>query len=106
MTSTTVLELAVCTVTDRQAAQNARNVAMQAISAYPGFVSWRALDALDHGDMIADLVEWADRQSADAAAAKVRTDPAFAPYMAAIQGVSLMQHFQTQAETGRPWPNR
>ena len=46
--------------------------------------------------MIADLVEWADKASADAAAMKVQADPAFAPYMAAISGVTLMQHFDTQ----------
>lgn len=92
----TVLELAVCTVSDKAAAEEARRAAMAAIATYPGFVSWRALASLEQGDMIADLVEWKDRQSADAAAVKVRTDPAFAPYMASIAGVTLMQHFKTQ----------
>jgi ABC-type branched-subunit amino acid transport system substrate-binding protein len=96
MTTTTILELAVCTITDSPAAEKARRAAMQAVKTYTGFVSWRALTALDAGDMIADLVEWADKESADAAAAKVQADPAFAPYMAAISGVSLMQHFKTQ----------
>jgi len=96
MTPGTILELAVCTVTDRPAAEIARRAAMAAVKAYPGFVSWRALTALEQGDMIADLVEWIDKASADAAAARVQADPAFAPYMAAISGVTLMQHFDTQ----------
>jgi hypothetical protein len=69
---------------------------MAAVQHYPGFVSWRALNSMDQRDMIADLVEWADQASADAAATKVQADPAFAPYMAAITGVTLMQHFETR----------
>lgn len=96
MTTNTVLELAVCTVNDKPAAEEARLAAMAAVKTYPGFVSWRALTAIEQGDMIADLVEWADKASADAAAAKVQADAAFAPYMAAISGVTLMQHFDTR----------
>ena len=96
MTTNTILEIAVCTVADRPAAAEARRAAMTVVNTYPGFVSWRALNSLDQRDMIVDLVEWADKESADAAAAKVQADPAFAPYMAAITGVTLMQHFETQ----------
>jgi hypothetical protein len=96
MTRNTVLELAVCTIADKPAAEEARRAAMEAVRHYPGFVSWRALTAIEQGDMIADLVEWTDKDSADAAAVKVQADPAFAPYMAVITGVTLMQHFDTQ----------
>lgn len=96
MTANTVLEIAVCTVSDRPAAEQARRAAMTAVNTYPGFVSWRALSSMNQRDMIVDLVEWADKASADAAAAKVQADPAFAPYMAAITGVTLMQHFETK----------
>jgi hypothetical protein len=96
MTNTSVLELAVCTIADKPAAEEARRAAMAAVKTYPGFVSWRALNSMDERNLIADLVEWADKASADAAATKVQTDPAFAPYMAAISGVTLMQHFTTQ----------
>lgn len=96
MTKNTVLEIAVCTVADKPQAEAARLAAMQAVRHYPGFVSWRALTALEQGDMIADLVEWRDKAAADAAAEKVGRDPAFAPYMAAISAVSLMQHFETR----------
>jgi len=95
MPRNTILELAVCTVSNKPAAEEARRTAMAAVRAYPGFVSWRPLTALDHDDMIADLVEWTDKASAEAAAAKVQADPAVAPYMAAITGVTLMQHFET-----------
>jgi uncharacterized protein YbaA (DUF1428 family) len=96
MTSSTVLEIAICTVADKPVAQDARRAAMAAVKTYPGFRSWRALNSQDQRDLIADLVEWTDKQSAEAAAAKVQSDPAFAPYMAAITGVTLMQHFETQ----------
>ncbi|THV15513.1 hypothetical protein [Rhizobium rhizophilum] len=96
MTENTVLEIALCTVADKPAAEEARRAAMAAVRHYPGFVSWRALNSTDQRDMIADLVEWADKASADAAATKVQADPAFAPYMAAITGVTLMQHFETR----------
>ncbi len=39
MTATTVLELAVCSVADRPAAEDARRAAMAAVKTYPGFVS-------------------------------------------------------------------
>lgn len=96
MTTTTVLELAVCTVADKPAAEEARLAAMAAVKTYPGFVSWRALNSMDQRDLIADLVEWTDKACAEAAATKVQADPAFAPYMAAITGVTLMQHFETK----------
>lgn len=96
MSKNTVLEIALCTVADKPAAEEARRAAMAAVRLYPGFVSWRALSSMDQRDMIADLVEWADQASADAAATKVQADPAFAPYMAAITGVTLMQHFETR----------
>lgn len=92
----TVTEIAICTVTDRKAAETARRAAMDAVRHYPGFVRWQALTALDQDDMIADIVEWQDKAAADAAAAKVRRDPAFAPYMAAIGAVTLMRHFKTR----------
>jgi hypothetical protein len=96
MTTNTILEIAICTVADRPAAEEARRAAMAQVKSYPGFLGWRALDAIDEGNTIADLVEWTDKASADAAAAKVQSDPAFAPYMAAITSVTLMQHFTTQ----------
>ncbi|TPP11774.1 hypothetical protein [Rhizobium glycinendophyticum] len=96
MTQKTVLELAVCTVADKPAAEKARQAAMAAVKTYPGFISWRALTALEQGDLIADLVEWSDKESADAAAMKVQADPAFAPYMAAVTGVTVMEHFATE----------
>ncbi len=95
MNRTTVLEMVICTVADRPGAEKARRAAMTAVKTYPGFVGWRAINALEQSDMIADLVEWEDKASADAAAAKVQADPAFAPYMATITGVTLMQHFET-----------
>jgi hypothetical protein len=96
MSMNNVLELAICTVADKPAAEKARRAAMAAVKTYPGFVSWRALTALEQGDLIADLVEWTDKESADAAAMKVQVDPAFAPYMAAISGVTVMEHFATE----------
>ncbi|NKN35769.1 hypothetical protein HFC70_05305 [Agrobacterium sp. a22-2] len=96
MIRTTILELAICTLKDRAEAAAARHAAMQAVRHYPGFVSWRALDSVEQDDLIADLVEWQDKAAADAAAQRVRADPTFAPYMAAITSVSLMQHFSTR----------
>jgi ABC-type branched-subunit amino acid transport system substrate-binding protein len=96
MTTKHVLELAICTVTDKEAALAARRQAMQAVSRYPGFVSWRAATACETADMLADLVEWETLEAARAAGKRVMTDPEFAPYMAAISSVQLMQHFLTE----------
>lgn len=98
MTTQHVLELAVCTVTDRQAALAARRQAMHAVSRYPGFVSWRAVTACETADMLADLVEWETLGAAQAAGKRVMTDPEFAPYMATISSVQLMQHFVTEQQ--------
>lgn len=96
--TTHILELAVCTVTDKEAALAARGKAMQAVSRYPGFVSWRAVTACETADMLADLVEWETLEAAQAAGKRVMTDPHFAPYMAAIASVQLMQHFLTERQ--------
>lgn len=99
MKTSHVLELAVCTVTDREAALAARRQAMQAVSRYPGFISWRAATACETADMLADLVEWETLEAARDAGKRVMTDPEFAPYMAAIGSVQLMQHFLTDQQT-------
>ena len=96
MNTQSITEIAICTVRDREAAEAARRAAMDAVRHYPGFVRWQALTALDQDDMIADIVEWRDKAAADAAADKVRRDPAFAPYMAAISAVTIMRHFKAQ----------
>ncbi|MCA1404846.1 hypothetical protein I6F26_09395 [Ensifer sp. IC3342] len=98
MTSPNILELAVCAVTDKDAALVARKRAMQAVSSYPGFVSWRALTACETADMIADLVAWETLEAAQAAGKRVLTDPEFTPYLAAIGSVKLMQHFVTEQQ--------
>ncbi|MGO4622666.1 hypothetical protein AB4Z34_08955 [Ensifer sp. 2YAB10] len=93
MTTNSILELAVCIVADKPAAAEARNRAMQAVSRYPGFVSWRAAGSCETQGMVADLVEWETLDAAKSAGERVRVDPEFAPYMAAISTVMLMQHF-------------
>ena len=96
MTEHTVTEIAICTVRDREAVVAARRAAMDAVRHYPGFIGWQALAALEDGDMIADIVEWRDKGAADAAAERVRHDPAFGPYLAAIGAVKFMRHFKRQ----------
>ncbi|WEX76597.1 hypothetical protein PYH37_004911 [Sinorhizobium numidicum] len=98
MTAQHVLELAVCTVTDKEAALVARRRAMLAVSRYRGFISWRAVTACETMDMLADLVEWETLDAAQAAGERVLTDPEFAPYMATISSVKLMQHFLTEQQ--------
>ncbi|MBB4188343.1 hypothetical protein GGE07_005019 [Sinorhizobium terangae] len=98
MTAQHVLELAVCTVRDKKAALVARNRAMQAVSRYPGFVSWRAVTACEMTDLLADLVEWETLDAAEAAGERVLNDPEFTPYMAAVTRVRLMQHFVTERQ--------
>lgn len=93
MTTNSIIELAVCIVADKPAAAAARHRAMQAVSRYPGFVSWRAVDSCETAGMVADLVEWETLEAAKYAGERVRVDPEFAPYMAAITTVMLMQHF-------------
>lgn len=98
MTTQHVLELAVCTVKDMEAAIAARKQAMSAVSCYPGFVSWRAATACETADVLADLVEWETLDVAQAAGRRVMTDPEFAPYLAAISSVQLCNHFRTEQQ--------
>lgn len=96
MNTQSITEIAICTVRDREAAETARRAAMDAVRHYPGFIGWQALAELEDGEMIADIVEWRDKAAADAAAERVRHDPAFGPYLAAIRAVKVMRHFKTQ----------
>ncbi|KQU94496.1 hypothetical protein ASD00_21445 [Ensifer sp. Root31] len=98
MTTKSILELAVCIVVDKPAAAAARHRAMQAVSNYPGFISWRAVGSCEKPDMLADLVEWETLDDARSAGERVRRDPDFAPYMAAISAVMLMQHFAVERQ--------
>ncbi|WP_139109891.1 hypothetical protein [Ensifer sp. LC163] len=98
MTAKSILELAVCIVADRPAAAAARQQAMQAVSHYPGFISWRAVGSCENPGMLADLVEWETLDDAKSAGERVRRDPDFAPYMAAISAVMLMQHFAVEQQ--------
>ncbi|WP_457584077.1 hypothetical protein [Ensifer canadensis] len=98
MTTKSILELAVCIVADKPAAAAARHRAMQAVSNYPGFISWRAVGSCEKPDMLADLVEWETLDDARSAGERVRRDPDFAPYMAAISAVMLMQHFAVEQQ--------
>lgn len=88
-----VLEIAVCTVADPAEAHRARIRMMSAIRTFPGFVSWRQLSAHDKPGLIADLLEWENHAAAKAASERLRGNPDFACYMAAITSVALMQHF-------------
>lgn len=96
MNTQSITEIAICAVRDREAVVAARRAAMDAVRHYPGFIGWQALAALEDGDMIADIVEWRDKSAADAAAERVRHDPASAHYLAAIGAVKVMRHFKTQ----------
>lgn len=98
MTTESILELAVCIVADRPAALAARHRAMQAVSSYPGFISWRAVGSCETPGMLADLVEWETLDAARSAGERVRRDPDFAPYMASISAVMLMQHFAVEQQ--------
>ena len=93
MTSDHILELAVCIVLDKPAAAATRHRAMQAVSRYPGFISWRAVDSCETSGMFADLVEWETLEAARSAGERVRVDPEFVPYAATISAVMLVQHF-------------
>ena len=95
MPESRVLEIAICKVADKSAAETARQAAMEAVRHYPGFISWRALSTRGDGDLLADLVEWESMEAARAAAEKVHADPAFLPYMKQITAVSVIDHFDT-----------
>lgn len=97
MSDANVLEIAICTVTNKPAAEAARQAAMESVRHYPGFISWRALTSHGDGNMVADLVEWENIEAARAAAQKVHADPAFQPYMKEIVTVAVIEHFDTKA---------
>lgn len=62
----------------------------------PGFVSRQLIRAED--GVWSDLVLWRSRAEAEAAAAQVMADPAFAPFMAAIRPESVeMSHQRLMA---------
>lgn len=91
--SSSVYEIVIYQVTDRESAITARRKAMEATKTYPGFRAYRPLNGLEPETLMADLIEWDDHESAKAAGEKVKSDPAFADIFAQISDFKLYAHF-------------
>ncbi len=91
--SSSVYEIVVYEVTDRESAITARRKAMEATKSFPGFRAFRPLDGLESETLMGDLIEWDDHASAKAAGEKVKSDPAFADIFAQISELKLYAHF-------------
>jgi hypothetical protein len=92
VSTTTVTEIVLFRFTDTAAAPAAMAAIQTFVTAQPGFVSRRAFVSGDGA--FVDLVEWADRASAEAAAQAIGTTPSLAAAMAAIDGSSVqMGHY-------------
>ena len=92
----TVLELAVFTVKDAARSQmpQLREQLRTAIQQFPGLIDYQPFSPLGDGKQFVDVAHWQNLQSAKAAAeAFASGDPRFAPYMAAIDELQVMQHF-------------
>ncbi|HIE0126004.1 TPA: antibiotic biosynthesis monooxygenase [Stenotrophomonas maltophilia] len=93
---TTVLELAVFTVKpEARAEMPALRLQLRAaIAQFPGLIDYQPLSPMDGDDRFVDIAHWQDLASAQAVAqAFAAGDARFAPYMAAIDELHLMQHF-------------
>lgn len=94
-----IYEVVVFDVTSSENAVVARRQAMQAVKTYPGFRRYRAMRAAADARVFADLIEWDDLASAQAAAREAKSDPRFAGMKSSILGVRAIGHFLLDEET-------
>jgi len=94
--ASSVLELAVFTVKPHARADMPmlREQLRAAIAQFPGLIDYQPFSPMDGDDRFVDIARWQDLASAQAVAqAFAGGDARFAPYMAAINELQLMQHF-------------
>ncbi|MFO1120821.1 MAG: hypothetical protein U1F47_00630 [Hyphomicrobiales bacterium] len=91
--SDAVLELVVYKVKNPQTAAKVRSRMRPHLAAYPGFIDWKPLSAIEDAATFVDLVTWVSIEAAREAGRKVISDPDCAPLMAEIAEVYAMGHF-------------
>tara|TARA_R110000868_G_scaffold45045_2_gene149852 strand:+ start:20700 stop:20990 length:291 start_codon:yes stop_codon:yes gene_type:complete len=87
-----VFEIVSYVVTDIDRAEAARRKAQDALSRYPGFLSWTRYTSVEADRRFVDQVEWASLANAKAAQEAFMTDPAMADFIAATEEVLSMSH--------------
>lgn len=93
---TSVLELAVFTVKpEARADMPILRMQLRAVIAqFPGLIDYQPFSPMDGDDRFVDIAHWQDLASAQAVTqAFAEGDARFAPYMAVIEELQLMQHF-------------
>ncbi len=96
---THVLEVAIFKVKPEHAAHIAsiRQGVQSALQTFSGLIEFQGYRPTD-SDAFADLVKWASKEDALAAAqAFEQGDPRFLPYLNAIEQVVFMGHFEPEA---------
>jgi len=91
------LEIVTYKVNSGDEADRQRDAARKSAQALPGFAGWLPLCGSGDQTERADVVAWASRQAADAAAKLVGTADEFAPFRATIAELGTMGHFALPA---------
>lgn len=87
---------------DEEAADRARRDAEAVLRGFPGFIAWMPFTGWRDPGARVDLVVWADRETAQAAAHAVGTAPDFAAFRSSVSDLIAMGHYRAPTLEPRP----
>lgn len=92
-----VYEIVLYSTEDASGADRERARMRKHVRALPGFRSYLPLTRVTDAMQRADVVQWESLEAAKAAAAAVRLDTKFAPFLSTVAAVDRMGHFEAQS---------
>ena len=100
--TTPYYEIVTYTVRDATKADSARATARALLVGFSGFLHWSEFSGADDATARVDLVAWASKEDAHAAAKAVGTSPDFADFRASVADLVNMQHYRLPVAAPHP----
>lgn len=100
--TTPYYEIVTYTVSDTAKADSARATARALLASFSGFLHWSEFSGAEDDTARVDLVAWASKADAHAAAKAVGTSPEFAGFRASVANLVSMQHYRLPVAEPHP----